>query len=603
MLPNNITRRRVLQASATAAAAVRATAIGSSLISTTVQAAETVKVAKYVLRRLHQFKVETMFGVPGATWEGFFSEFSGTGVSLVINSSDLEAGYAADGYARMRGLGAVAVTRGVGILSMVNAIGGAYAERSPVVVINGGPSGPDLAGQRDLGVLYSHSIGRDKTDLNILREVTAYAERAETAAQVPAIVDKALTVALTRKRPVYIEINNAIWDSRIPAPIGDLNLATPPSGHEKQLAAQIIQRLKNASKPAILLGCEVQRYGLHDEVTALVTKLGIPYATTVLAKSAIPEQTSGFVGVYNASATAPIERAPLVQEVIRGADTLFVLGAVLSIGYRKLVKDSIAKIVRVGDGTVRIGRAAPVAADLRTLVSAMRQSPWTMPSNPPKLTGLSFDERRKPLPPVPAHPANSDLTFDEVMKSISDFLDASFVVMPDTSLSQNPPADVNVVGRNGYIANAVWQSIGYSVGAAIGVGAAQTQRRPLVICGDGGFQMNAQSLSTLAKFTYPDSGGKKLRAIVIVLDNALYAIEQQLVDPDFFSNPAASANPYLMLNRWDYNELARSMGFQSVNTVADPDSLTAALIEARNATGPTFITAKMNPKSLPAGLT
>jgi indolepyruvate decarboxylase len=139
MLPNNITRRRVLQASATAAAAVRATAIGSSLISTTVQAAETVKVAKYVLRRLHQYKVETMFGVPGATWEGFFSEFSGTGVSLVINSSDLEAGYAADGYARMRGLGAVAVTRGVGILSMVNAIGGAYAERSPVVVINGGP--------------------------------------------------------------------------------------------------------------------------------------------------------------------------------------------------------------------------------------------------------------------------------------------------------------------------------------------------------------------------------------------------------------------------------------------------------------------------------
>jgi indolepyruvate decarboxylase len=573
------------------------------LISTAAQAVEMISVAKYILRRLSQNNVKTVFGVPGATWEGLFSQFGGTGVSLVINSSDLEAGYAADGYARMRGLGAVAVTRGVGMLSMVNAIGGAYAERSPVVVINGGPNGHDITAQKNLGVLYSHSIGRENTDLNIFKEVTAYAGRAETKEQVAGIVDKALTTALTRKRPVYIEINNAIWDEMIAAPGGALAVQTPPSGQEMQLATQILARLKSATKPAILLGCEVQRYGLHDEVTALVNKLGIPYATTMLAKSAIAEQTHGFVGVYNPSA-AP----PLVRDLIKNTDALLVLGAVLSIGYRKLVEDSVSKMVRVGDGTVRIGSAAPAQADLRTLLGAMQQSAWTITPGlasyaaqavPP---GLTFEERRKPRAPVPGHPAGSDLTYDEVMKCVSDFVDASFVVMPDTSLSQHPSADVNIVGRNGFFANAVWQSIGYSVGAAIGVGVAQTERRPLVVCGDGGFQMNAQSLSTLAKYVYPDSGGKKLRAIVIVLDNALYAIEQQLVGPDYFSNLAASPNPFLALNRWNYNDLAKAMGFQVAKTVSDPASLTNALNDAKAATGPVFITAKMNPKNLPAGL-
>jgi indolepyruvate decarboxylase len=93
-----------------------------------------------------------------------------------------------------------------------------------------------------------------------------------------------------------------------------------------------------------------------------------------------------------------------------------------------------------------------------------------------------------------------------------------------------------------------------------------------------------------------------MKAIIIVLDNALYAIEQQLIDPGYFSSPTGSPNPFMVLNRWNYGDLATAMGFQLVQAAADPAALVTALNDARSATGPVFITATMNPKNLPAGL-
>ena len=105
--------------------------------------------------------------------------------AAIVTSSDLEAGYAADGYARLKGLGAVSVSYGPGVLSMINAIAGAWVERSPVVIINGGPSAGDLSNQSDLGILFSHSAGTADLDRSLFRDITAAHERASTAAAVP----------------------------------------------------------------------------------------------------------------------------------------------------------------------------------------------------------------------------------------------------------------------------------------------------------------------------------------------------------------------------------------------------------------------------------
>jgi indolepyruvate decarboxylase len=123
-------------------------------------------VANYILQRLSEQGVDTLFGVPAAYCAPLFDAAIGHGLRSVVTASDLEAAYAADGYARTKGLGAVSVAYGVGTLSMINAIAGAYVERSPVVVINGGPTAANLANLHQFDVVFSHSIGQDATDLN-----------------------------------------------------------------------------------------------------------------------------------------------------------------------------------------------------------------------------------------------------------------------------------------------------------------------------------------------------------------------------------------------------------------------------------------------------
>src|SRR5215471_3040712 len=142
-------------------------------------------VANYILQRLSEQGVDRLFGVPAAYCAPLFDAAPAHGIASVVAASDLEAGYAADGYARTKGLGAVSVAYGVGTLSMINAIAGAYLERSPVVVINGGPTAANLNNLHKFDVVFSHSIGQDATDLNAYKLVTVNAARAATIAQVP----------------------------------------------------------------------------------------------------------------------------------------------------------------------------------------------------------------------------------------------------------------------------------------------------------------------------------------------------------------------------------------------------------------------------------
>jgi indolepyruvate decarboxylase len=591
----SISRRQFLQISA-----VSLTSAPGALTETVLEAATAqpttapTTVAKYILTRLSQHGVNILFGVPGATCDPLFAAARDTGMPIVVNSSDLEAGYAADGFARMRGLGAVAVTYGVGTMSLLPAIGGAYAERSPVVLINGGPSAEDLRLQKELGTLFSHSVGREKTDLAIFREVTEYAERAEKAADVPRIVDTALRTALTAQRPVYLEVAKHLWEAKCPAPEGALDLTLAPSGQESRLAAEIVEKLRTASRPALLLGIEVQRYGLENAATALVEKLQLPWATTMLAKSVIPEQTAGFVGVYGG------ERAvPSVKKIIEGSDALLAIGCVMGRQYRRLVTQGRDKLILLAQQAARLGPGPAARATLAPLLAELQRQPWQpQPQHleRTRLPGLSFRQRRASVPAAPGAAgamAERGLTYDEVLEEVSGFLDERFIAITDTSLSMYPAAELNIKGRKGFLCNAVWQAIGYSVGAAVGAGLAQ-DRRPLVICGDGGFQMTAQALSTMAQ--------RKLRAVVIVLDNGHYGIEQWLLEPRFFRDPATPLKPYLALNRWNYAELATSLGFSSAKMVEALPGLRQSLVEAKDSPGPVLIHALIKPRDVPSVL-
>ena len=191
----------------------------------------TTRIAEYIVRRLQQQNVDTLFGVPAVYCAQLFETAAGLNMKTVVTASDLEAGYAADGYARRKGLGAVSVSYGVGTLSLANAVAGAYAERSPVVVINGGPDQSSIDELNTYGILFSHSIGNAHTDLDVFTSITGLADRVSTAAAAPGQIDNALSVAIMRKRPVYLEVPKGMWtaqcmDPAQPLPSGPRHRAT-----------------------------------------------------------------------------------------------------------------------------------------------------------------------------------------------------------------------------------------------------------------------------------------------------------------------------------------------------------------------------------------
>ncbi len=618
-IDTDVTRRTAIVLSAAAglmatrlpAAAAEAQAAGPAT------PAGKVSVAGYIAIRLRQLGCQTLFGVPGATCDAMFDAAARGGMRLVITASDLEAGYAADGYARMRGIGAVCVTYGVGTLSLVTAIAGAYVERSPVVLINGGPTNEDLTRYREDGTLFSHSIGAVPPrkagaatipdadllgDLAVFGRVTVAAVRITHSADASAQIDAALLAALRDQRPVYIEIGKGLWDVTVPAPSVPLHVPPPPAAGEDAIAQQVLARLKAAQKPVLILGEQVARYGLADAVTALVGKLQIPFVTTYLGKAVISEQTPQFVGVYDGG-TAP----PSVLKVVNESDAVLAIGCTFGRQYRELLQTRIGLFMQAADGQYRDRKSPSVAADLGRLVAALNASSWTpVPAHSVGrlLTGRSFEDRRASQAPSRAGIPGPGLTYDGVIGTVSSFLDPGFVVLTDTCLAQYPAADLDMPERKSFVANAIWNAIGYTPAAAVGVGLAEkeaaadpaTVRRPIVICGDGGFQMTAQALSTLAR--------NKVRAIVIVLDNALYAVEEYTINGSggYFSNPNVAPVEHLKLARWDYVMLAQAMGLTAAERVDNVADLARALQTARAAQGTALISAVMNPRDLPSEL-
>lgn len=538
----------------------------------------TSTVADYVLRRLAEQHLDTLFGVPAAYCSDLFDAAGAHAIKTVVTASDLEAGYAADGYARAKGLGAVAVAYGVGTLSMINAIAGAYVERSPVVVVNGGPSPHSIDNLKSLDIVFSHSIGRPDTDLSAYALVTASAARAATTADVPAVVDNAIATALKRKRPVYIEINLDLWDKPCPAPSGPLPLTDPPAGTEKQLAATIVGLIRAATSPLVLVGTEIQRYGLADKAADLIAKLGTRWSTALLAKSVLPEQGNGWVGVYD-----PPHSAPAAAHAVRDADLLVMLGCVLPNGYAPLVTSGIGRIVTAYDGKVRIKGAPKQDARLAALVTELVTEAEKAPPRP-----VPAGAR----PPAPA-PATGALTYRQVYEHVGAALDESWLVISDTLLGVVSAANLPVKGRDAFMCSGVWASIGHSVAAAVGASFGSS-RRPLVICGDGGFHMTAQALSTMARY------GRD--PVVIVIDNGIYAYEQFLLNKSYFTDPNAQPKPYVTLNRWDYTKFANALGVQSTHTVTTATALDAALTAAKTSTTATLIIAQTNPHDLPQEL-
>ncbi len=283
----------------------------------------TITVSEYLLTRLKSLGVDHIFGIPGDFILPFFQAMGDSEVSHVAACNELNAGYATDGYARLRGLGAVAVTYGPGSLSLVNAVAGAYAESVPMVVISGAPS---CEAYKNQPVLHHTLPGKYCAPLKIFAQITACAVLLDDPEQATDKIDEALRICLSQNKPVYLEIPIDIQVHRCAAPGPFAHL--PPLRDDTALSLavnDIVARVESGMRTVIIPGHEIHRERLQDKVLALLEKTGLPTASMFVGKADFLEQHPQCVGAYQGAGSLP-----QVSAYVEAADTVLFLGVVLS---------------------------------------------------------------------------------------------------------------------------------------------------------------------------------------------------------------------------------------------------------------------------------
>lgn len=258
-----------------------------------------IKLADYLFTRLRQLGVDSMFGVPGDYNLRLLDFVTPAGLHWVGNCNELNAAYAADGYGRIKGLAALITTYGVGELSALNGIAGAYAENTPVVHIVGTPPRP-LQDARTF-MHHTFSDGDYRRFANMSIHITAAQTRLTDAATAPERIDYILQQALIHSRPVYLELPDDMPDVMVSA--ANLNskirIPEPPSSAQvPQVLDRIKERVYSAKRPFILVDGESTGLGIVELLDALIKKTGWPTWTTVYGKGLVNEQLPNVYGLY-----------------------------------------------------------------------------------------------------------------------------------------------------------------------------------------------------------------------------------------------------------------------------------------------------------------
>ena len=518
---------------------------------------------QYLLRRLYEAGVGHMFGIPGDYVLGFYELLEQGPIRHVGTTREDTAAFAADGYARCRGIGALAVTYGVGALSVANAIAGAYAESSPVVVISGAPG---VSEQRADPLLH-HRFG----PFNFQREIFERITCATVVLDDPEIafrqIDRALAAARRHCKPVYLEIPRDQVLCRghaTPEEAGGMPASDPDALAEA--VAEAAALLMAASSPLIIAGMELHRRGLQQALVDLVERAGLPVAATLTGKSVLAERHPAYLGVYEGAMSSEDLCARVEQ-----ADLLIMLGAPLNdidTGIYTARYDA-QRMVRAAQDEVTIHYHRYPAVYLRDFLAALTNAvqPRPLPPLPAPLIATARDF------PAPGRP----ITLERLIGRLNQALTPDMIVVSDTGDCLFAALDLRVHERSEFLASAFYTTMGFAVPAALGAQIARPDHRALILVGDGAFQMTGTELSTHASLG--------LAPIVIVFDNRGYSTERCILD-----------GPFNDIAPWRYDRLSEVFGPMQGYRAADEEGFEAALVKAlANREQPSLIHVRLPP--------
>ena len=260
-----------------------------------------IPLAQYLFSRLRQIGVDSLHGVPGDFNLRALDFVAPAGLDWVGSCNELNAGYAADGYARVKGVGAFIVTFGVGELSVMNAVGGAYAERVPVVFIAGSP--PRDSQRAKLYVHHTLGNGDYGVFARVAKEFTVAQAILMDSEKASSMIDDALRECIKQNMPVYIQLPDDLADAEISAtPLSTaIDVSFPPNDQSKEdaIVSKLLEKIYSAKQPFISIDGNTSRYGFVEEVRRFVEITGFPTATTPYGKGILDETTLNFHGVHN----------------------------------------------------------------------------------------------------------------------------------------------------------------------------------------------------------------------------------------------------------------------------------------------------------------
>ena len=510
-------------------------------------------VADYLLDRLAQIGIRHFFGVPGDYNLQFLDHvIAHPQITWVGCANELNAAYAADGYARCKPAAALLTTFGVGELSAVNGIAGSYAEYLPVIHVVGAPA---LRAQR-AGDLLHHSLGDGDFShfARMAKEVTV-AQGSLTAANAEAEIDRLLTTALFERRPVYLMLPSDVAEAPLasrPAPLM-LRQAHLSQASLQAFVAAAREMLLPARRVSLLADFLAERFGAEKVLEQWMNEVDMPHSTLLLGKSVLDETHACFTGTYAGAASDP-----QVKQLIENADAVINVGVrftdTITAGFSHHLP--VEKCIDIQPFEARVGQQVFSQIPMRDAVKALHQLTLSQ--------ALQWQLPVIKRPELPA-PNGSGLDQHGFWQQIQDFLRPGDIVIADQGTACFGAAALSLPQGCRFIVQSLWGSIGYTLPAAFGAQTAEPDRRVLLLIGDGAAQLTAQEIGSMLR--------DGLKPVIFLLNNEGYTVERAIHGPEQRYNDIA---------QWNWTQLPQALaGEHQVKTlrVTEPEQLRQALRE------------------------
>jgi TPP-dependent 2-oxoacid decarboxylase len=521
-------------------------------------------VGSYLIQRLYDHDVRHIFGVPGDFVLGFYQELIQSNKLKVINTCDEQgAAFAADAYARINGLGVVCVTYCVGGLKIVNATAQAFAEKSPVVVISGAPG----IKERRKNPLLHHKVRDFDTQQKIFEHITVDSVLIDNPRTAAKDIDRVLSSATRYKRPVYIELPR----DKVSIPIYQEQYADPSTTYSQtakieeryetdmdsmqEALAEATAMINSSKQPVIIAGVEIHRFGLQDKILQLTYKTNIPVVATVLSKSVISEDHPSYLGVYEGAMGHQS-----VREYVESSDCLILLGALMTDINFSISSTPIeqSKSIYVTSEKLTIKYHNFENVLLQDFLTSLIEAP--LEKKDFVLVGKQGNVKNNNNKHFSAA-RNQKITVKRLFERLNFSITNNAIVIADVGDSLFGALDLTIHGQTDFLSPAYYCSMGFAVPAAIGAQLASPALRPIVIVGDGAFQMTGMEISTISRFA--------LNPIIIVLNNNGYGTERPMLD-----------GPFNDILPWNYYRIPEIIGHGKGFVIETEDQLEESLSAA-----------------------